>query len=326
MRWNPHHQYWEFGSPFEVVNSAESTPHSRAAFLRKDFKAIFPEFKAGDLVSTSNDISMCDMFIHMKLHTNQQCLPNGVYVVDTGSDGMVVRPYHGTIDEYIALPHSVEKLPADMALFFNKRNVYESLGMRHRRGALVYGPPGNGKTFRIMKCASEFVKHHDCLVFTLSNSIRTVDFLQYLTPVIEGRNNIIIIEEVTELAHNDVQATLRFLDGDTSWNNSYIIATTNYPEKLPANLIDRPGRFDILLEVNDPDDASRETYIRHFLGEVDPEMLTETKGYSIAYIREMIIRSKLDGSSFMDTINIMKDRKAKIKNKFTGEGNFGRYQ
>lgn len=326
MRWNPHGEYWEFTSPFETVDSRESTPEVRAAYLRKDFTNIFPNFKPGDIVTTANDISTCDMFIHMKLGTGQQKLPSGVYVVDVGGEGLVLRPYDGSIDEYVALPHSVEKLPADMSLFFEKRQAYVDLGMRHKRGALVYGPPGNGKTFRIMKCASEFVKQHECLVFTLSNSIRTVDFLQYLNPVIEGRNNIVVMEEITERASNDVQATLRFLDGDTSWNNSYIIATTNYPERLPANMIDRPGRFDVLLEVGHPDDQSRKIYIEHFLGTVDPVVIKDTKDYSIAYLREMVIRSKLDSIPFADTIKIMRERKEKIGNKFTGNGRHGNYQ
>jgi len=328
MRWNPHGEYWEFTSPFETVDSCESTPAIRAAYLTRNYNAIFAAFQPGDIVCTANDITTCDMFVHMKLGTTQRMLPNGVYIVDLGTDGIILRPYTGTIDDYVALPHSVEQLPTDMAVFFNKRSSYDALGMRHKRGALVYGPPGNGKTFRIMKCAMEFAAQHDCLVFTLSNSIRTIDFLQYLTPVIHGRNNIVIIEEITERAQNDVQATLRFLDGDTSWNNSYIIATTNYPERLPANLIDRPGRFDILLDVGHPDIQSRRTYLEHFLGHVDNKTLQETTNYSIAYLREMIIRSKLDNTPFIDTIKMMRDRKEKIKNKFAAENGdmYGRYQ
>jgi hypothetical protein len=327
MNWNPHGEYWEFCTPFECVNSAESNPDNRRNFLTKNYTAIFPDYKPGDVVTTSSSISACDMFIHMKLRTTQQELPNGVYVVDVGSSGLLLRPYYGSIDNYVAIPHSVEQLPSDMEVFFSKRKDYEDLGLRHKRGVLVYGSPGNGKTLRIMKCATEFVTQYECLVFTLSSSVRTVDFLHCLVPIIRNRNNIVIMEEITDRAMNDLQSTLRFLDGDTSWSNTYIIATTNYPDKLPASFIDRPGRFDVLIEVNDPDDLSRKTYIEHFLGAVDDSLVKEIAGYSIAYLREMIIRSKLDKVTLDVTIKMMKDRKVKIKNKFVVNGDsFGNYR
>lgn len=325
MKWNPQGEYWEFDSPLSPVEVRESTEEVRKSYSLRRYSDIFPDFKEGDIVTTSSDITNHDVFIHLRRSTKNQILPNGIYVVDSTSTGLILRPYSGAIDDYVALPHSVERLPEDMEKFFNNRSSYEKLGLRHKRGALVYGSPGNGKTLRIMKCAEEFVKMHDCYVFTLSGSIRTVDFLQYLVPVIaSGKNNIVIMEEITERAHNDLQATLRFLDGDTSWNNSYIIATTNTPERLPANLIDRPGRFDILLEVEDPDDAVRKMYIEHFFGSASTEIVKETKGYSIAYIREMIIRSKLDGIPIEDTVKNMKDRKVKIKNQFKGDA-YGRH-
>lgn len=325
MVWNPQCEYWEFSSPFVCVNSAESTEKFRRAYSIKDYVTIFPDFKAGDLVITSSDLPCVDIFMHLKLGQQHETLPNGVYIVDVSQSGLILRPYIGAIDSYVSLPHSVEKLPDDMNIFFSKRQGYQQLGLRHKRGALVYGAPGNGKTFRIMKCASEFVSNFDCLVFTLSNSIRTLDFLQYLAPVTSGRNSIVIMEEITERVINDVQSTLRFLDGDTSWDNTYIIATTNYPEKLPANFIDRPGRFDILLEVNHPDTDSRKKYIEHFMGIVPDDIIKSTEGYSIAYLREMIIRSKLDATPLEVTLQSLKARKDKIKSKFVGDTNFGQY-
>ena len=326
MKWNAEGGFWEFGSRLEPVGSAESTEETRRAFALNRYTDIFPEYKSGEIVIVSGHISCSDIFVHLKPAKNEQTLPRGIYVADVGDHSIILRPYIGHIDNYVALPHPVEQLPADMELFFRSRASYHGLGLRHKRGALVYGPPGNGKTFRIMNLASEFVSNHDCLVFTLSGAIRTIDFLQYIAPVASGRNNIVIIEELAEKAQNDLEATLRFLDGDTSWNNSYIIATTNVPERLPANLIDRPGRFDILLEVTNPDEAARETYIKHFLGKASEEIIRETKDYSIAYLREMVIRSKLDNVPIENTVKSMKDRKAKIKDKFKGELGFGNYQ
>ena len=320
--------YWKFGSPYTCVNTVIATPEIIKLYSIQEYSSIFPDFSEEDIVTTSGDITNIDVFLHLKRIVTGSKVPNGVYSIDTIPTGIVLRPVTISLDTYVSMPHSVESLPADMELFFNKRKVYKELGLRHKRGALVYGPHGNGKTFRILKCAQEFAKQFECIVFTLSSTIRTLDFLTYLTPVVQGRNTVIIMEELTERLNGltgDFSTTLRFLDGDTSWSNTYIIATTNYPERLPANIVDRPGRFDILLEVNDPDENSRRKYLEHFIGDVSQELLKMTKGYSIAYLREMVIRAKLDEIPIELTVKSMKERKDRISSKFTAKV-FGEYR
>jgi len=111
--------------------------------------------------------------------------------------------------------------------------------------------------------------------------------------------------------------TLNILDGVDSIDNTLIIATTNYPERIPDNLIDRPGRFDSLYEVGFPTTDVRLAYLKEQLSlasEVDlMQAVQMTEGYSIAYLKELVVASQIYDKKLFEIIKTFKERKAKIQ-------------
>ena len=111
---------------------------------------------------------------------------------------------------------------------------------------------------------------------------------------------------------------LSFLDGQASWNNCLILATTNYPERLPGNIIDRPSRFDRVIRVDYPKPDVRKKYLDKMLGEsnVDEIMIKKTEGFSIAYMKEICIQMMIHGKTFEEIMKETQVRKDNIKKYF----------
>jgi SpoVK/Ycf46/Vps4 family AAA+-type ATPase len=135
-----------------------------------------------------------------------------------------------------------------------------------------------------------------------------------------------MIEEITSMmtTHSEVSLLLSFLDGDKSWDNILTIATTNYPHKLPANFVDRPSRFDRLYSVDNPSEKVREIYLTKLMGKaVHPSIIKKTESYSLAYLKELIVESKIYGHTISETLKDFEQRKALIKHGFEKQGNIG---
>lgn len=92
------------------------------------------------------------------------------------------------------------------------------------------------------------------------------------------------------------------LDGEAQVDNVVFLATTNYIEKLDKRFTDRPSRFDVVVSVPMPSATIRATYLR--LKETGMELaeikrwVNQTKGFSIAHLKELIISVKVLGKSF----------------------------
>ena len=106
------------------------------------------------------------------------------------------------------------------------------------------------------------------------------------------------------------------------------MATTNYAENLPKNLVDRPGRFDKILKVGYFDGKSRvallEFIMKTKLNEEDKKaiMSKECEEFSAAHLKEVFIRSKLDNTSIRAVVKALKDH-SKLVDKAFDDGGSG---
>jgi SpoVK/Ycf46/Vps4 family AAA+-type ATPase len=108
------------------------------------------------------------------------------------------------------------------------------------------------------------------------------------------RQVLVIIEDIDALIEMYRESDfLNMLDGEAQLQNVVYVATTNYPEKLDKRFKDRPSRFDTIRKIDMPSEAARGTYLKVKLPNVTEEVLEDfvlnSKGYSIAYLRELIV-------------------------------------
>lgn len=150
-----------------------------------------------------------------------------------------------------------DKILADCREFINNPKWYSERGIPYRRGYLLYGPPGCGKSSFITALAGE-IEFSICLL-NLSERGLTDDRLNQLLNN-APEQSIILLEDIDAafttreesaaqraaydgLNRVTFSGLLNCLDGVASTEARIVFMTTNYLERLDPALI-RPGRVD----------------------------------------------------------------------------------
>ncbi len=192
--------------------------------------------------------------------------------------------------------------------FFDNIKIYEELEIFPKRGLLLSSPPGMGKTASIRSATLERLKDGDTAIVTLNPGRYSMDYFGYYIskeaeyhPTV--KKLILIIEDIggNENHQEDISDLLNFLDGasDIYKVPTFIIATTNYIDTMTSTLSDRPGRFDKVIELKAPDGEQRIKLLKWFakreltLPETNFFKGFECDGLTIAYLKEIVIRSML---------------------------------
>ncbi|KAF7382904.1 hypothetical protein HZH66_013306 [Vespula vulgaris] len=151
-----------------------------------------------------------------------------------------------------------ERILNDCKDFIDTPSWYSDRGIPYRRGYLLYGPPGCGKSSFITALAGELER--GICVLNLSERGLTDDRLNHLLAV-APQQTIILLEDidaafVSREESKEVKAAydglnrvtfsglLNCLDGVASTEARILFMTTNYLERLDPALV-RPGRVDM---------------------------------------------------------------------------------
>ena len=220
--------------------------------------------------------------------------------------------------------------------FFSKLDVYERLGRQKKRGVLIYSAPGLGKSSTISHFCNETSKHDEGTVVMIwpTSKIDSDDVLDFLstgsTFTKKCTKLILVLEDIGGGEHEGGRSRqvdaglLNLLDGvsDVFKLPTFIIATTNHPENLLASLADRPGRFDLMLELQPPSGEERVKLLEFIANrELTPEekkvfLDKKCDGLSIAHLDEIIVRSLLHDRTLEQTLREILDHRKNVKAAF----------
>lgn len=236
--------------------------------------------------------------------------------------------------------------------------LYKAYGKKTGGGILLYGPPGCGKTYLAKATAGEVnakfinVGLNDILDMWIGNSEKNLHEIFELAR--QNKPCVLFIDEIDALgasrsdmkqsaARHLINQFLQELDGiDNNNDGVLILGATNTPWNLdPA--FRRPGRFDRIIFVPPPDEATRTSILSLKLknkptGTIDhAQVAKKTEHYSGADIDAIIdiaIEFKLE-SSFSDGIpkpietkdllNAIKKHKASTQEWFMTARNFAMF-
>jgi len=204
----------------------------------------------------------------------------------------------------VLVPGLKESLREDVSQFFSRSEVYSRYGVPWKRGILLVGPPGNGKT-QAVKALCHEIGVPALYVRSLepqgmfhgsehANISSVFDLARKTAPC------LLILEDLDALIKPTNRSfVLNELDGFSANTGICVVATTNYPERLDASILERPSRFDRKYPFEPPQIVERTAYLKMWNDQQAGELrLTAagldalaqaTNAFSFAYLKELCL-------------------------------------
>lgn len=224
------------------------------------------------------------------------------------------------LDELLEFPSKIHKsVMSSIKDFWTRKAKFKEYGFAFKRGVLLHGKPGSGKSCIISLCVKYIIDELDGVVIPL-NSQGDLQLYSSAIPEIfrvieKERPIVIILEDIEGLCQYKESETvlLNVLDGLDQLENVVYLATTNYIEQLKERIINRPSRFDRRIYVPFLSFDDRCFYFKNKLKEGDLKQISvekwakDTEGMSIAHLAELIKSVIIFGSNYDETIEMLKD-------------------
>jgi len=234
----------------------------------------------------------------------ERSLPPGQYIIGySDAKGVYFINKEINLDKLMVLPDSkAEKVLKSIDHFWSKEQKFREHGFLWKRGIMLYGPPGSGKTVLCQQLSEQIVKRGGISVYLTQPNI-TAEGLRVLRLIEPDRPIIVMIEDIDSIVERGGEShLLHLLDGELQIDNVVYVATTNYPERMDKRLVNRPSRFDEIIKIGMPSAAARAVFITNKVPRLKPYLSEDgtvtgelkkwvdgTKDLSIAHIREVII-------------------------------------
>lgn len=207
---------------------------------------------ASNAPAYNNAASEFDRIYELKQHAVSYGIGYDEYAEDTKIKPNDFKPHYYWSDE-------ATKLSNEIAFWLNSKGWYNSKRITWKRGALLAGIPGGGKSKMVLECAMK----HDLPVTILDiGSMSNEDFvaamrkksqdygiflIEDIDAVFEGRNNM--RNEGSAIKNGlTFECLINTIGGIEFTDGVFLIITTNRPEILDPALL-RDGRMDLHLTI-----------------------------------------------------------------------------
>ena len=207
----------------------------------------------------------------------------------------------------IVLPNKIIKeIKTNVDNLFNNIDKYKNLGVKFKRGIILQGAPGTGKTMigkilcHTAKCSFIWVtprfltrSDHVAQVCTLARALSpTILFLEDID-LYGGNRNVSDNRGILGELMNQ-------LDGLIENEYVVVIATTNNVEHVETALRNRPGRFDRVIEIPKPSPKERKRLLELYTKDYDASnvdfdsVVKHSKGYTGAHMKELVTAALIE--------------------------------
>ncbi|MGE4605732.1 MAG: AAA family ATPase, partial [Myxococcota bacterium] len=210
-----------------------------------------------------------------------------------------IRRDSGASDKLVLAP--ITKALVDRHIFgaFRLRERIASAGMETCKGVILSGPPGTGKTLLIKSIAEQT----DMTVIVVSpDMIQPGTISKVYKTARRYSPSLVVLEDIDSAGglsrkiadHPVLGEVLQALDGISSNAGVYTVASSNHIERLDSAILDRPGRFSRIINIDVHDVETRRTLLGRLASDygvkdVDLDWLTQnTHGFSGDWATELI--------------------------------------
>lgn len=260
-------------------------------------------------------------------------LPPGCYEIAVAPSGnLIFVNIPVKTEELIRFPDSnSDKVIEEIRTFWKKRAIFKKHGIPFKRGICLWGPPGSGKSCTVQFIMKDIIEQDGLVVkFTEPRTFLTgMRMLRQIQPKVAV---VVVMEDIDAILemYNESDV-LNLLDGLDQVENVVFLATTNYPEKLGARVINRPSRFDKRFKIGYPNEEARRIYFDKLFREVDVEVakidldrwVKDTTDLSIAHLKELFVAVYILGDEYDHAITTLKAMSENISSDHDEESGFG---
>jgi energy-coupling factor transporter ATP-binding protein EcfA2 len=256
-------------------------------------------------------------------------IPGGVYNIefDRQRSTYFLNRITPILDDLLFLPDpNFDKIVSDLKFFWSNEELFKTYKYAYKRGLLLYGEPGCGKTSLTSLLSNVVANDFGGVVLSIRNSEDLIDYTNFIGKtfrMIEKNTPLLVIIEDLDglLAYNENEtALLNVLDGADQIHNVVYIASTNYPELLKERITNRPSRFDKRYYIGYPNETVRRYYFENKIKKEDLEsknisiddLVKKTSKLSLAHLGEIVKMVFIFGETLEQTIKDLKDMGAYI--------------
>lgn len=203
-------------------------------------------------------------------------------------------------NELVLPPEVVYLLKNDFESFFDREAWFREKGLPFRRGYLLHGPPGNGKTTAVRAMlSSRGMSAYTVRLF--DRHIDDEDLEAMFEAALRDRPSMVLLEDLDRAfpktgeakSNISLQQLLNDLDGVGSGEGIIVVATANEPAILDPAILRRPGRFDRVVCFPNPNAELRREYMHRLNPTLGVRRLerpvSESSGFSFAQLREAFV-------------------------------------
>jgi hypothetical protein len=266
--------------------------------------------KVESWVTTNNK----DFFFSFK---SIDSIPSGLYSMtysDNNGFGLSKMEYKS--EEFFHLPSLPHKqIISDLQAFWDNKQKFIDYNLTPKRGIILHGDPGCGKTSLIYLLVEE-IKRRNGISIYFDVPQNWIEIAKLVRKVEKDRPILCIIEDIDlVIAKHGEEPFLNFLDGLNSITNVVYVATTNNLERIPERIKDRPSRFDKKYIIKKPTDSDRMLYFETKLIEADKrkydlnKLVKDTKNFTMAHLKEVFISLYILNNPYDEVVKRLKDSK-----------------
>lgn len=236
---------------------------------------------------------------------------NIVYELSSGFGLQYIEKKH---DDILMLPHFPHKKILDeVEKFINSSEKYEKYGLEKKRGFIIHGDKGSGKTTLFYILTKELKKYNP-IILNITDPEYWSEIIKKIRRIEKERLIVCYIEELDKIVERYTEdMVLKIMDSFISTENIIYMATCGNVKQLPPSLSERPSRFDRIYEIPLPSDESRMLF---FENKILPEdktkyslesLVKDSKGFNIVFLKELIIALYINEENYQETFKRLKE-------------------